>query len=571
VSDTKFQVLRAALNIFLVIGPTGAGKTTLLRALLRQGFFPGKVARIYNDDGSTDGSGELLVDAGALVDGETLEPLMAGCFGCQDKGSFFDVMDKIRAAGCCNWVVIDPLGFVSGDEVTGVVHEWAQRAHEQINLKVLGVLNTAEIEEAQALGALESQLAVTSVGVALNRVPGGVTSIEDERLARVLEIIDASGASAPVFLLSDNLTLPSSVATSVHGRAVSRLRPKVLHTHHDHSTCGHDHGHGDHHHGHDHSHAGHDHHHGHGHSQYVRLHFLLRPGLDRRAVVEWFDAYFACTPDHGVFRMKGSASDLEVQRGFKTWGDLEVPATTQQPFLTLYVKETGSATLEDFVEIMALAHASGKVHGSTRALLRRDDLSPEQNDHLVRWVMSQLPKSVVMTVNGPVTNPELLELLNEVRKRKGVDPALNAEAIQRRVAYYFDCLAVLRPDTPCWNAVGASERKRMLAIGVGWFCARKAEEVGAVLLRRAHEEVELLVQMLADGLRDLEAHNSDIEVAIEAAEETADTVRFLLGNGDPTQVRLMLSSPLDHALELARRDSRSGLVEAWDQACNLVR
>jgi hypothetical protein len=33
----------------------------------------------------------------------------------------------------------------------------------------------------------------------------------------------------------------------------------------------------------------------------------------------------------------------------------------------------------------------------------------------------------------------------------------------------------------------------------------------------------------------------------------------------------MLSSPLDHALELARRDSRSGLVEAWDRACNLVR
>lgn len=556
--DTTFQVLSAVLNVFLVIGPTGAGKTTLLRALLAKRFFPGRVARIYNDDGSTDG-GELLIDAGAPVEGEVLKPLLAGCFGCSDKASFFAVMDEIRAAGDYSWVVIDPLGFVSGDEVTGVVHKWAKRAKAQVNLKVLGVLNANEIVEARMLGVLDSQLAAAGVGIALNRVPDGVTEIEDERLAPVLKIIDASGALAPVFLLAKDLTLPTSVEASIRGRAAPRFRLGTPHAH-DHSRCGHDHGH---------SHA-HDHGHDNSHAQHVRLHFLLRPDLDRRAVMEWFNHYFDGAPDHGIFRMKGVANDYEVQRGFKAWGDRLIE-TTSTPFLTLYVNETGSATLEDFLEIMVPAHPSGRVHGSTKELLRNNYLSLDQNNELVRWLLRHLPTTVVMVDDGPVTNPEMHELLNEVRKRERVDPALNSEAIQRRVGYYLDCLTVLRPDTPYWSAPGASERKRMLAIGVGWFCAQKAEEVGETLLRRAREEIELLIQMLAEGYGDLRAHNSDLTIAIESAEETGDTIRFLLAGSDPTGTSLILSSSLNHVLELARRDGREGLVEAWDRVCSLVR
>ncbi len=554
---TAFQVLQAVLNVFLVIGPTGAGKTTLLRALLRQGFFPGKVARIYNDDGSQDDSGNLLIDAGAPVEGETLEPLMAGCFGCKDESSFFAVMDKIRAANCYTWVVIDPLGFVSGDEVTGVVHEWAKKAHARISLKVLGVLNAAEIEEARVLGVLDSQLAVTNVGIALNRVPEGVTSIEDERLAGVLEVIDASEASAPVFLLSEDLALPDSVRASVHGRGSSRFRLKVSHADHDHSKCGHDHHH-------DH---GHDDDHAHGHAQHVRLHFLLRPGLYRRAVVEWFDRYFERTPDHGVFRMKGSASDLEVQRGFKAWGDLEAPATTQQPFLTLYVKETGSATLKDFVEIMAPTHSSGLVHGSTRALLRRSDLSAEENDRLVRWIMNHLPQRVVMVADGPVTNPELGELLNEVRKRPGVHPALNAEAIRRRVNYYLECVRTLRPDSPYWNAPGAAERKRMLAVGIGWFCQCRSQDVGEEVLRRASTEAGLILRLLVDGLMGIERHHADLVVALEMAREVTETIRFLR-KVSPSDLRGSLAVAINHLHTLTAADGRAGLVEAWNEVLN---
>lgn len=558
--DLTFRVLQAALNIFLVVGPTGAGKTTLIRALLAARFFPGKkVARIFNDDGSFDEEGVSLTDAGRPVEGESLVPLIAGCFGCSDKASFFGVMDKIRAANDYTWVVIDPLGFASGDELTGIINEWATRAHATINLKVLGVVNVEEIREAQRVGVLASQLAAANVGIALNRVPAGVSSIEDEALASVFEIIDASAASAPVFLLGDDLVLPASVRDAVHrSPSASKMRLRAQGCGHG---CGHDHSH-EHHHDHDEGHV-------HGHAQHVRLHFLLRPTLSREEVIAWFDAYFTRTLDHGIFRMKGAASDAEVQRGFANWGERWV-ATTGVPFLTLYVQETGVAGLDDFVEIMAPAHPSGLVHGSTRALLRRADRSSDENNALVRWLLEHLPTKVVMVAHGPVTNPELHELLNEVRKREGVDPALNAEAIQRRVGYYLDCLAVLRPDSMYWNAPGAAERKRMLAIGVGWFCARKAEEVGAVLLRQAKENAVLLGCMLADGLNALESHNSDLGVALEAADETGDTVRFLLASGDPTQLRLMLSCPVDHAVELARRDGRPDLLETWSRVRALL-
>ncbi len=221
-------------------------------------------------------------------------------------------------------------------------------------------------------------------------------------------------------------------------------------------------------------------------------------------------------------------------------------------FLTFY--STAPVITDHLAEIV---QPVAVIDGATKTLVRSDAVPMKQTIGLIRTILNSLPKNALIGVDGPITNPELHELLNEVRKRPGVPPVINAAAIRARVQYYLKVVDVLTPTSEWWQHLNSGRKKYDLAVGIGWFAQNKPRELGRKILRKA-AGVDLTL-LLTEGLLAFLSHNSELKTAIEMAGEVRDVIRFI-----GTKKNAGLEAAVKHCVELAH-NREAALQSTWNE------
>ncbi len=517
------------MKTILVIGPIGSGKTTLAGNLFRSGKLPGKCAFIFNDDGTPE-----TVDAAIIAGRADFRPMNSGCFGCRDVSEFKSLLKKLTDSGEYAFTVVEPLGFVEGSEVPRVLGECG------INPRVICLLDVKHLRQNDALGIVPSQLRAGHV-IALTKYPEGAT-LTDRSLEKALDYVGHHAPGKQVVLLPPYGSIPDEIIRFIS----DDLEP--AHSR-DHCSCGHHHDHSDHKNEHDHEHHDDDeHHHDHGFFTYS---FLLKPGVGLQTVKTWLES-----AGDKIVRVKGTAEGRQFHVVHGDW-QVTIPDDSQ-PFLTFY--STAPVVTAHLAEIV---RPTVENSGTTKTLVRSDAIPPEQTIQLIKTILDSLPKEAMIGMDGPITNPELHELLNEVRKRPGVPPTLNAKAIRARVDYYLKVSAVLNPESKWWLHPNSGRKKYDLAVGIGWFAQNKPKELGWTLRRKTAKAP--LALLLTEGLLAFQSHNPDQKIAVEMASEVRDVVRFI-GSGKNNS----LETAIAHCVTLAQ-DREADLLSAWQETLKVLR
>jgi G3E family GTPase len=499
------------LKTILVIGPIGSGKTTLAGNLFRSGLLPGKCAFVFNDDGTPE-----TVDAAIVAGGADFRPMNSGCFGCRDVTQFKALMQALESGGEYDFTVIEPLGFVEGSEVPLVLKECG------ITPNVIALLDVKHLKQNDLLGIVPSQLRVGDI-IALTKYPPNA-ELGGEALEETLEYAGRHAPGKPIVLLPPDGQIPQEILNVA-------IAKKTAHKHeHKHCSCKHHH----------HHHGSHDHDHG-----FFTYSFLLKSGTTFQTVQNCIQ-----NCGSGIVRVKGVAEGRQFHMVHGDW-QITIPDSSP-PFVTFY--STLPVATDGIAEI---AKPAAETLGTTKTLVRTDAIPAEQNVELIKAILEKLPKEALVGIDGPITNPELHELLNEVRKRPGVPPDLNAEAIRARVTYYLKVATILTPQGRWWNHPASGRKKYDLAVGIGWFAQNKPAELGAEIAAEA-AQVDLTL-LLAEGLLAFGSHNPDLKVAVEMAHEVKDVVRFI-GRKHNTR----LEEAVAHCLTLAQ-NREPELISAWQE------
>jgi G3E family GTPase len=494
------------LKTILVIGPIGSGKTTLAGNLFKSGLLPGKCAFIFNDDGTPE-----TVDAAIIAGGADFRPMNSGCFGCRDVTQFKTLIQALDSGGEYDFTVIEPLGFVEGSEVPRVLKECG------ITPNVIALLDVKHLKQNDLLGIVPSQLRVGDI-IALTKYPPNA-ELGDEALDQALEYAGRYAPGKSIVLLPPDGHIPQEILKAA-------LAEKTVHKHeHGHCSCRHHH----HHDGHDHG--------------FFTYSFLLKPDTSFLTVKKYIEGCGS-----RILRVKGVA---EGRQFHMVHGDWQITIPDNSPsFVTFY--STLPVATDGIAEITKPA---AETFGTTKILVRTDAIPTEQNVELIKSILEKLPKEALVGIDGPITNPEMHELLNEVRKRPGVPADLNAEAIRARVAYYLKVAAILTPQSQWWNHPASGRKKYDLAVGIGWFAQNKPTELGRKIVDEA-VQVNLAL-LLTEGLLAFESHNPDLKIALEMASEVRDVIH-LIGKKKNTCLEMAVA----HCLALAK-DREPELISAW--------
>lgn len=432
------------MKSILFIGPPGSGKTSLIRSLCAAGIFPRSVA-ILNDDGQG-----TPVDAHMLAGVTDLRTMTGGCFTCKDEAGFHALLKALQDSGEFDWLLLEPLGFVKGSEPVESLYKAGLAPH------VLGLLNVQALNDYQAeLGpVLASQIQAATVAVGLTHIKGA----SQQQIEAAEEFIGKVAPGMSVFQLLEGGLLPEWVSEAMHGEAVSVT--SCDHEHHN-PGCKHEH-----HHDHD-----------HGHRMYT---FGVKPGVGHSIVMSLFDAY-----PGPIARVKGVIGGVRIDRSTRNsgWAEPKPQSQTDSKVTFYATEEVDTAFFADIIDPASDPYRDL----DTRALLRMGIVPVEQSVAVINRLLSRFPTSVVMTPQGPITNLEVMEIVNQIRKRPGIPADVDALAIRARVEYYLKVVAVLTPDSPWWNgpdAVEAARRKLDLAMGIGWFAYNKPTELGVEIMDR---------------------------------------------------------------------------------------
>ncbi len=480
---------------FLFVGPSGSGKTVQLETLFRSGVISGNVAFLFNDEGKKG-----AVDARVLAKYATFISFVSGCFGCRDLAAVKKRLADLRNDGTWDWIVVEPMGITSGDEIFNAVQS------SGFPLYIIALFSVEGFMDNRAVGLLGSHLRIATIGVGLTNYPEDAHRIDDERFERILAYTTNHAHGKYIFLASERTGLPQEVLDVLKGNNPGTPTFEAAdqdctdENHHQHD-------------GHDHS-----HHHSHGDHEYNRYTDILKPQIS----IETIQAILQRHPD------RDRIENVKVSTGGRQFridhGKLKEKGPDNDiPFITIYAKgepinETPFAEIVEEPETTSIADA--------KIILRSGDVVPlEETIQLIKKLMAQMPIEPIMAEDGPVTHPEILELLNEVRKRPHVPEELVNEAIRMRVCYFLAVTQVFTSQSPWWNMPSAGERKRNLAIGIGWFAEKKAEVLGKAMME-AIRRIDLK-QMLTEGLVDLKEHNSDDTRAFTISTEIMDTVAFI--------------------------------------------
>ncbi len=510
------------MRTLLILGPPGAGKTTFIRETLNHNVLPGTVAVVCNDDGT-----RATTDATALVGSADIVTLNSGCFGCRDEESARRVFRHIAASGRYEWLIVEPYGFIAGDEAPSVLRSVG------LDPLVITLVDVRHFAANRELGAIvPSQLRAATLGVGFTKFPSSVAAITDAAIEEMVEYVAHHAQGIPLFLIPSGHGLPSELLLE---RPVAKeLQCRIAH-------CAH------HHHDPHPSSSREDHNHG-----VFTYNYVLS---DTVTLTDLQDA--CCALDETPWRVKGviAGRQFHALRGEWTEG---MPHATRN-FITIY--HPRALDMGVFAPLVASAERteSAPVALSTKDLLRSAaDLTPEQCNRIVERLIAEVPVEPITTAETLLTNPELHEILNEVRKRPGVDPELNAAAIRRRVMYYLSVAPLLMPGSPYADKPETPRWKRDIAIGIGWFASAKATELGPEIVTEALR-VDL-EGFLADGLLGISEHNSNLTRALEFVDEVGEVLKVLRRHY-PFGTRLRQA--LRHASQRARHDGREELVKAW--------
>ena len=433
----------------MIQGPYGSGKTTLIGNTMRQLQDSGiRTAFIFNDDGTS-----VSIDAQWIEKYTTMRTLTAGCFGCQDEASFLETARALIGEEAYDIVLVEPMGFIAGHELPAVF-----KKQLGFDPSVFSLVDIENFEENLLIGSVVSQVEAATAGIGLTKCALGVLP-EDESLSQVIEWIAARKSGVPVFVLYEDGSVPLSVIETVIRDAKERHAEN--HAHCTHAGCGHGHSH-------DHGHHSHEHHHAHdavhGHYPYS---FFLRDGVTFEDVRSAFDQHPSKV---SIKRIKGTADGRQFDAVHDTWK--QGSPSENMPFVTFY-GQTPIAT--EFLDgIIAIEGTPDKK--TTKEIVRSG--SPAETETLLEKLLKTVPEKPLIGTGGPVTHPEVLELINELRKRKGLGKDIVARAITARVRYYVQTLATIEAD-PEWKS--QHDKVRSLVIGIGWFIHNRPADLSEEL------------------------------------------------------------------------------------------
>jgi G3E family GTPase len=195
------------VNILCIAGFLGSGKTTILlevaRALAKDGA---RLAVIENE------IGEVGVDGGYVREqGLPVQELFGGCICCTLQVGLVETLLKVGDAYTPDWVLIEPTGLASPDDILGLV---VDNVPDLDMVRVLTIVDAPRwpmlLEVVEPL--IVSQLVSADV-VAVNKVDG----VDEQELAEVLEAVRALAPKATV--------LPVSTTTESGMKTLLRFVP----------------------------------------------------------------------------------------------------------------------------------------------------------------------------------------------------------------------------------------------------------------------------------------------------------------------------------------------------------
>jgi G3E family GTPase len=488
-----------------------------MEEILTQSQLPGRIARIQNEDGTPE-----TLDAGAATREQDFFPMLNGCFGCSNRAEFVALLEQLKSSKDYDWLLIDPLGFVAGHEVPAVLRSVG------IDPYVIALLDVENLEFNDVLGIVPGQLKAANVGVGLTKYPPQIETVEDVLLEPVLDYAGRHAPGSHVFLIPRHKALPDHILSDLLGGMPGQVHVHDEHCQHDHHDHHRDHGHAHHHH--------HDH-------DFITYSLVLNEGVSFEIVRSHFDS----GPENiaKIGRVKGVAEGMKFGKVGARWE--QIKPDSSRPFVTFY-----SRTPIETAYFADIAHPEYDQYADkdTRAILRASDVPIEKTIAAIKTLLEAFPTQAIMTPDGPITHPEILEMTNELRKRPGVPKTLEREAIRRRVKYFLQVAEVLNPKSGWWHVPGCDERNLNLAIGIGWFAYNKSADLGEEIM--AMIAAVDLDAMLASGLDGVRSLNSDVRKALVFLDELDDVVKFI---GDPSlDLRLALS-------RFGRLVSRDGRVE----------
>jgi G3E family GTPase len=531
----------ASLKAYASLGPTFAGKTTLNAAILKAGQLPPeRTAYVLNDDGTV-----ALIDRSVVEKkAKRFKALTAGCFTCEDPASTIKTLTDICASGEVDWVMLDPLGFIQGHELPNLLRPLG------IELRTFTLVSVATFVDDLEMGYLPSQLRHATLGVGLTHFEKEIASLEDPRLERVLNYIGFHAPGQQIFLLPEGNPLPATIAAELQAPSTN-------------CSCGHaheEHGH-EHHHAHGHVHEEHEGHHEH--DSIKPYGYYLRPDTSLEALQTSFGEHWRTVDAKGaqtrpgIFRVKAIVGGYQWHGGHGQW-QRGIPDSNPAS-VSFYAKDVKI----DPVLLEGLIIPQDTAECGTVQTLRSHVSGVEESNNLVRHLLASVPKDLVISADGPVTNPHHLEELNQVRKRPGILPEFDAQAIRHRVGYYLKVLDELKQ--PQWQERPSTPSKMLtVAVGIGWFAKNKFEVLGNELLDSIKNRSRTIALFLFKGLGTIDRLHADDATARMVAGEVRDTISYLKDIGIGPEIFTVV---IQHCIALA--DGRAEVQQVWESVLKI--
>ena len=518
---------------------------------------------IINDAG-TRGS----IDARVLKDIAEIEPMTAGCIGCEDLGAFTALIERIKSRAI-DWLIVEPIGIAEGD---GIKRALAAAAVEH---EFIALVSIAHFEQNARLGIMPAQLAVADL-IALTwwkHLGDGQEAAQTAEVEKALSFIGRyTPGHRPIVFVDKEGELPAEIAA--HGTV-----EHAPHEHNGHHCCDGD----DHNHQHDGHHDSHDDHH-HVHHRIFTRTAPLKPAATLKRVEHTLASI------SGLIRAKGVA---EGRLFHWVHGTFAVQAGDGgEAYLTVYGNEPISdVALREVAAIEGVFTFAGK---SARELMRAAEMPLVETLTGIADLCTQVRElGPVNSLGELVTHPEPVAALMQLIRRRGVPPETLGEAVRINVRHWLACAQLLAerfgnparaahngrlgqpsalllirdqdlPDRqilmsahPAWQ--------RDLGTSLGWHAIHHAGDLAAEM--PAILEVNP-ASLLFTGLTALDRVNSDPARAKQQVEEAREIGDWGIRIGliDSEIVRMTLA----HCLAIAQRQGETAAASLWEEAAAVM-
>ena len=499
-------------QLITLVGTPGAGKSTLAAYTFLRGSLPGTWLYLLNDEGEDND----LLDGLIVQRWAEVLPLGNGCFTCINPEERKELLEAARDLG--KNVIFEGMGLVGGTETTHFLEHFVPMGTQWLVVALLDAALFHKNRRKYGDDLIISHLQAATAGIAITKHNPAIQSVDDPRLAEVVEFVMEHAPGKSLFLIQEGGSLPMEIIAFRGGHQGGR------HTHEHHvpdASYKQDH----------HNHAA------------LSYSYRLWPGVNYEMIRSLFTD--ALCEERGITTVKGSCGGRQFRMDIGEWKRM---FDDLRQYVTIYALHGFSPSdVPGFAEV-AILQPDRIITGTTSQLLRADVEDANLVRETVAELMREIPAAPLVNRLGRlITHPGKLQELKETARKPAVKPELFGPAIKRCTEYWVLAAKLLWERETLWDVADLANNKRELGISLTWWATYNEADLGPELLRQV--VAVFPDRMVFQGFLALTVAHSDEEKGWWLAEEVGVAAKFAMRYfGDSPERRIETQAAFMHVL-----------------------